>query len=136
MRSGLDRLAALLGIWNAGGGYVPLDPALPAGRLSFMITDTGMTTIVTDQPSAAALPAPPPAGVTVVDLGAGHDQITALPAAALPATGLDGTGLDGTGLDDVGVTPANVAYVIYTSGSTGQPKGVVVEHRQAANFLD
>ncbi len=32
--TGLDRLAALLGIWKAGGGYVPLDPALPPDRLA------------------------------------------------------------------------------------------------------
>ena len=31
-------------------------------------------------------------------------------------------------------TTQNVAYVIYTSGSTGQPKGVLVEHRQAVNL--
>ncbi len=42
MRAGLRRLAALLGILKAGGGYVPLDPALPAERLAFMINDTGM----------------------------------------------------------------------------------------------
>ncbi len=118
MATGLDRLAAVLGIWKAGGGYVPLDPGLPADRLSFMIADTGMKVIVTDSASAASLP--PAAGVTAVNLDAGRDAIGALDAA----------NLDGTG-----VTPGNVAYVIYTSGSTGEPKGVVVEHRQAVNFL-
>ena len=49
-------LAALLGIWKAGGGYVPLDPALPPERLSFMITDTAMTVIITDQHSTASVP--------------------------------------------------------------------------------
>ena len=40
-----DRLAALLGVWKAGGGYVPLDPAAPADRLAFMIADTAMPVI-------------------------------------------------------------------------------------------
>jgi amino acid adenylation domain-containing protein len=33
------------------------------------------------------------------------------------------------------VTSENLAYVIYTSGSTGQPKGVCIEHRQAATLI-
>ena len=32
-------------------------------------------------------------------------------------------------------TAAHIAYVIYTSGSTGQPKGVVVEHHSAVNYV-
>ena len=33
------------------------------------------------------------------------------------------------------VSPGDLAYVIYTSGSTGQPKGVMIEHRQAVMHL-
>jgi amino acid adenylation domain-containing protein len=123
MTTGLRRLAALLGIWKAGGGYVPLDPGLPAERLAFMITDTGMPVILTDDASAGRVPACD--AVTVVSLDAGWAAITER---------ADGE-LAGTELASTGVTPSNVAYVIYTSGSTGRPKGVVVEHRQAVNFL-
>src|SRR5207302_4187000 len=51
MRMSLRTLAVLIGIWKAGGGYVPLDPGLPAERLEFMIADTGMKVIVTDEPA-------------------------------------------------------------------------------------
>jgi non-ribosomal peptide synthetase component F len=118
MGTGLRRLAALLGVWKAGGGYVPLDPVLPAERLSFMIADTGMTVILTDDASAESVPEA--ALVTIVDVDAEWDRIT----------GLDGDNSSGTC-----VAPENVAYVIYTSGSTGQPKGVVIEHRHAVNSL-
>ncbi len=118
MQTGLRRLAALLGTWKAGAGYVPLDPALPAERLAFMISDTGMRILITDDQSRASVP--DVAGVTVVSLDAEWDRLRQLPAGNLAGTG---------------VLPSNVAYVIYTSGSTGQPKGVVVEHRQAINFL-
>jgi amino acid adenylation domain-containing protein len=118
MQTGLRRLTALLGIWKAGGGYVPLDPGLPAERLSFMIADTGMSVLLTDEASAASVPAA--GGVSVISLDADWEQIS---------------GLDGSDLTDAGADRSNVAYVIYTSGSTGEPKGVVVEHRQAINFL-
>jgi amino acid adenylation domain-containing protein len=118
MTTGLRRLAALLGIWKAGGGYVPLDPALPAARLSFMISDTGLPVILTDAACAASVPAS--GAATVIDLDAGW--------AAIGALG------DGD-LAGAGAALSNVAYVIYTSGSTGQPKGVVVEHRQVTSAL-
>ena len=35
----------------------------------------------------------------------------------------------------LGLHDEHFAYVIYTSGSTGQPKGVAIEHRNAANFI-
>jgi amino acid adenylation domain-containing protein len=117
MGTSLRRLAVLLGVWKAGGGYVPLDPAAPAERLAFMAADTGMTVVVTDEASGERLGA---AGPTVVSIDAEWERISRL----------DGHDLAGTG-----VSPSNVAYVIYTSGSTGQPKGVVVEHRHAINFL-
>jgi len=118
MGTGPRRLAALLGIWKAGGGYVPLDPGLPAERLSFMVADTGMTVILADDASAESVPEAAP--VTVVGVDAEWDQIT----------GLAGDNPSGTG-----VTPENAAYVIYTSGTAGQPKGVVIEHRNAVNSL-
>ena len=118
MGTGLDRLAVVLGVWKAGGGYVPLDPGLPPERLSFMIADTGMAVIVTDAASAGSVPA------------AGGAEVICVDAERAEIGALAGTSLAGTGAG-----PGNVAYVIYTSGSTGEPKGVVVEHRQAVNFL-
>jgi amino acid adenylation domain-containing protein len=118
MATGPRRLAALFGIWKAGGGYVPLDPALPASRLGYLAADAAMPVILTDLTSAAKVPD----GITaqVLCLDTGWDQIAAL---------------DGTNLADVPADPAGVAYVIYTSGSTGKPKGVLIEHRQVTNMV-
>jgi amino acid adenylation domain-containing protein len=116
--TGLERLAVLLGVWKAGGGYVPLDPGLPAERLAFLVTDTAMPVVVTDTASGTGLPGD--VARVVLDDPAERARIDALDTTDLPGTG---------------VVPSNVAYVIYTSGSTGEPKGVVVEHRNALNFL-
>jgi amino acid adenylation domain-containing protein len=118
MPAGLQRLAALIGVWKAGAGYVPLDPELPEARLAFLVADAAMPAVVTDTASAPGLPNT--VEQIVLDDPAEQARIAALDASNPPGTGTQ---------------PDNVAYVIYTSGSTGEPKGVVVEHRNVINFL-
>ena len=116
MQPSLRRLAGILAILKAGGGYVPLDPDLPDDRLTYMVTDAQMDVILTDDASEAGVPA---TAATLLSLDREWDSIAAL---------------DDANLEPL-ATPANVAYVIYTSGSTGRPKGVLVEHAQVVNFV-
>jgi amino acid adenylation domain-containing protein len=101
---------AMLGIWKAGGVYVPVDPSLPSGVAETMLTDAGVVMLVRDAHAQAA-----PGGVPVVD-------VDTLDLAGRPA-----------GSPAVAVEPANLAYCVFTSGSTGKPKLVAVQHASFAN---
>jgi amino acid adenylation domain-containing protein len=122
----LDRsfelLVALLAISKAGGCYVPLDPDFPAQRLTFMLADSGATTLVTAGAIVAKLQIPE--GVQIVNFA----------AIARVLDDLHPADLDPADLDPAASTE-DPAYVIYTSGSTGKPKGVAVSHRALSNFL-
>jgi amino acid adenylation domain-containing protein/non-ribosomal peptide synthase protein (TIGR01720 family) len=106
-------VAAALAVLKAGGGYVPLDPAYPAGRLEHVVADAAPRVVVTTGELAGRLRVPE--GTEIVTL----DEWPAGPEADL----------------EVAVQPSDVAYVIYTSGSTGTPKGVVIEHHSVMNLV-
>ncbi|MCP5311405.1 MAG: amino acid adenylation domain-containing protein [Zoogloeaceae bacterium] len=103
-------VVALLGIVQAGGAYVPLDPGYPAARLRFMLTDAGVSVLVTETALTGTLGSYD--GV-VVCLDRDAEIISRERAGPVPES----------------AGPDNLAYVIYTSGSTGMPKGVAVAHR-------
>ncbi len=44
-----DALVALLGVFKAGGCYLPLDPEYPAERLAFMREDAGASLVITEE---------------------------------------------------------------------------------------
>ncbi|MCY1442047.1 D-alanine--poly(phosphoribitol) ligase subunit 1 [compost metagenome] len=54
----LEMLVGLLAVLKAGGAYVPLDPAYPRERLAYMIEDSGVGLLLTQQALQAQLPVP------------------------------------------------------------------------------
>ena len=107
---------AVLATLKAGGAYVPLDPAFPRDRLAFMLEDSRVTVLLTQEQLMTMLPEHE---ARVVCLDSAWEMIEKTSTESL----------------DNGVTAENLAYVIYTSGSTGKPKGVQIIHRSVVNFL-
>jgi amino acid adenylation domain-containing protein len=105
-------LPAIIGLWRAGGIYLPLDPSYPRDRLRFMVSDAGATVMLAQDPAS--------------EIAATFDG-TVLPAVEQPRAGAR----PGAGAADV---HGEIAYLIYTSGSTGRPKGVLVGHPALANL--
>ncbi|HHX90692.1 MAG TPA: LLM class flavin-dependent oxidoreductase, partial [Paracoccus sp.] len=110
-----DLLVGALAILKAGGAYVPMDPSYPADRLAHFLNDSGAPVIVTQSNLTDRLPSHR-AELLVLDTD----------------TRLAGASADNPAM---GAGPENLAYLIYTSGSTGLPKGVMIEHRNVANFF-
>ncbi|GAA3937003.1 amino acid adenylation domain-containing protein [Chitinophaga oryziterrae] len=112
----LDMIIGILGILKAGAAYVPIDPAYPKERISYMLSDTAAGLILSDSRSAAGLPE---TTADVIRLDDEADIINGYPVTVLETT----------------IRPDHLAYVIYTSGSTGTPKGVMNEHAGVVNRL-
>lgn len=106
----IDMLVGLLGILKAGGAYVPLDPAYPESRLAFMIADSKISLLLTQQSLVSQLPKQL---MEIVCLDSDWEKLISGQARHNLACN---------------ATADHLAYVIYTSGSTGQPKGVLISH--------
>ncbi|MEU3522502.1 non-ribosomal peptide synthase/polyketide synthase [Streptomyces sp. NPDC038707] len=54
-----DMITAILAVWKAGAGYLPLDPALPEERVRFLLDDA-RPALVLDEAALRAVPATAP----------------------------------------------------------------------------
>ena len=108
-------IIGLLAILKAGGAYVPLDSAYPSERLAYMLSNSQVSVVLTQEKLANSFPV---TTAQVIYLDSDWQNISAQ-SKENPLTE---------------VNSSNLAYVIYTSGSTGKPKGVMIEHRSLVNF--
>jgi amino acid adenylation domain-containing protein len=113
----VEMIVSLLGILKAGGAYLPLDPAYPPDRLSFMLKDAEVKVLLTNEHLVERVPSH---GAAVLLVDREWEMIAH----------------ESKENSETNCIAANLAYVIYTSGSTGKPKGVLVTHQNVARLFE
>ena len=120
MDKGWEQIVGVLGVLESGAAYLPIDPASPQERLSYLLENGEVGIVLTQSWVEGRYEWP--AGVmrlNVDELERGGTDLHALPRVKTPRI----------------QTPDDIAYVLYTSGSTGKPKGVMIGHRGLVNCI-
>ncbi len=115
----LTMAESILGIWKAGGAYIPLDTAYPCGRILQILEESKAPFMVTMSGYVSKeLEEAYPGSIIKLDERMGEiEEMSSEPI----VTSVDGS---------------NLAYVIFTSGSTGVPKGAMIEHLGMLNHME
>lgn len=118
---GLEQFILLYALLHLGAVYLPLDPALPAGRISSMCQDA-QASLICQGPGVAPLE-----GQMVPEL-VSWQELTERAVALGPEELIEaGAGSSLQAHENI--------YALFTSGSTGRPKGVITSAGALANRL-
>ncbi len=108
LNGGIETIIGILGVMKAGKAYVPIDPAYPEKRVNFLLRNSGIATLLTNQSQCK-----PEINQTIFlkdCSGFSHKN------------------------PEVVTSLADLIYMIYTSGTTGLPKGVPISHLGILNY--
>lgn len=104
-------LLSMYGVLKAGAAFIPCDPEYPQERISYILSDSAASFILTTKERAAQLPR---------DRAIDVETLLTSKDAPVP---------------EIPLQPDDLAYLIYTSGSTGRPKGVMLAHGGITNYV-
>ncbi len=102
-------IAAIIGVANAGGMFVPMDASLPVQRLDHMKTELNLDHVITDGKSKSG-----------VSNEYAIEDLLSHPTPKVPNVEWDAE---------------DSLYVYFTSGSTGTPKGIVGKNASLLQFI-
>ena len=120
-----ELLACILGALKIGAAYVPIALDCPTDRLTFMLKDAGIRSLVAMSETAFRF--------DELDVNALYLDCMDADLSADDQDQPDLTAVNEARLQRP--APERLpAYIIYTSGTTGQPKGVMISHENLINF--
>ncbi|CCQ61736.1 non-ribosomal peptide synthetase [Crocosphaera watsonii] len=112
----LEMVIGLLAILKAGGAYVPIEPTYPTERIQYLLEDSKVAILLTQNHLTTTLPEY-------------QGRIICLDTKSeLMSNGGKQNLVSELSID-------NLIYIIYTSGSTGKPKGTMNTHQGVVNRL-
>ncbi|MBD8498539.1 amino acid adenylation domain-containing protein [Paenibacillus arenosi] len=111
----LEMVIGILAIIKAGAAYVPIDASYPVERINYMVADSAVQIILTNDANIA-------------------ENDYAFSGKYVLLTNADLYTGESANLE-LTISPNDLVYMIYTSGSTGLPKGVMIEHRGLVNYI-
>jgi polyketide synthase PksN len=121
----LEMMVGVLGILQAGGAYAALDPTFSEDRLAYLLQDSNVAIVLTQDEFTNKLQPLLPSEAKLIILDKQWAEVCK----------------SVSGMKDKGqelrrdVTPRHASYVAYVTGKTGKPKGVLVDHKALVNRI-
>ena len=121
MDKGIDCVTSFLGIAYSGGFYSPIDTTMPESRIAKIVDTLQPAVIIThdaDKDSVKSWAAK----ASIISFEEIMDTVVAKEKIVENVTER--------------IADTDILYALFTSGSTGIPKGVLINHRNVADYVN